>query len=111
MPKGTSFRLAGGSWSQPLATSPSEPVRVFPPTDVVAQGHLRLGVHRDLQRRGVVADLVPYRLDVGEDRVGLLSLLQRLALLEPLEAVVHPVEDVAHRALAGQLLLGIALLD
>src|SRR3954469_16978558 len=102
MPYGVNFRFAGGSWSHPSGTSPAESVRVFPPTDVVAQGHLRLGVHRDLQRRGIVADLLADRTDVGEDRVGLLGLLQRLALLEPLEAIVHPVEDVAHRAFAGQ---------
>src|SRR5919112_6464340 len=65
MPKGTSFTFAGGSWSHPLVTSPSEPVRVFPPADVVAQGHLRLGVHRDLQRRGVGPGLLACRGHVG----------------------------------------------
>src|SRR3954451_8786319 len=70
MPNGTSFSFAGGSWSHPRVTSPSEPVRVFPPTDVIAQAHLRLRVHRDLQRLGLAPDLVPHRLDVGEDRVG-----------------------------------------
>src|SRR3954453_13776213 len=104
MPNGTSFSFAGGSWSHPLVTSPSEPVRVFPPTDVLAQGHLGLGVHRDLQRLGLVPHLVPHRLNVGEDRVGLVGLLQRLAFLNALEAVVHPIEDVPHRALAGQRL-------
>src|SRR3954449_7675110 len=83
MPKGTNFSFAGGSWSHPLATSPSASVRVFPPADVVAQGHLRLGIHRDLQRTGLPSGLFPHRLDIGEDRVGLVGLLQRLALLEP----------------------------
>src|SRR6516225_2027869 len=61
MPYGTSFALAGGSWSQPLVTSPAESVRVFPPTDVIAQGHLRLGVHGDLQRLGIVLGLLSHR--------------------------------------------------
>src|SRR4051812_10641834 len=99
MPNGTSFAFAGGSWSQPLATSPAPSVRVFPPTSVIAQGHLRLRVHRDLQGLRIVAHLSLHRLHVGEDRVGLLGLLQRLALLDPLEAIVHPIEDVPHRAL------------
>ena len=47
-------------------------------------------------------------MDIREDRVGLLGLLQRLALLNPLEAVVHPIQDVPHRPLAGQVLIGIA---
>src|SRR3954468_21143546 len=64
MPNGTSFSFAGGSWSHPLVTSPSASVRVFPPTDVIAQAHLGLRVHRDLQRLGLVPDLVPHRLDV-----------------------------------------------
>src|SRR3954462_11741532 len=103
MPNGTSFAFAGGSWSQPLVTLPSPSVRVFPPTSVIAQGQLRLRVHRDLQGHAIVPHLLPHLLHVGEDRVGLLGLLQRLAFLDPLEAVVHPIEDVPHRALAGQL--------
>src|SRR5437763_16188881 len=106
MPIGTSFAFAGGSWSQPLVTLPSLSVRVFPPTSVIAQGHLRLRVHGDLQRLGITPGLFPHPLHVGEDRVGLLGLLQRLALPDPLESVVHPVEDVPHRALAGQRLPG-----
>src|SRR3954449_9555598 len=94
MPNGTSFALAGGSWSQPLVTLPSPLVRVFPPTRVIAQGHLRLRVHRDLQGLAIVAHLFLHLSHVGEDRVGLLRLLQRLAFLNPLEAVVHPIEDV-----------------
>src|SRR6202030_263128 len=78
MPKGTNFTFAGGSWSHPLATTPSALVRVFPPTHIIAQGYLRLGVHRDLQRPGLSSGLFPHRLDVGEDRIGLLGLLQRL---------------------------------
>src|SRR3954451_9545069 len=66
MPNGTSFAFAGGSWSHPLVTSPSAPVRVFPPTDVIAQAHLRLRVHRDFQRLGFVPELSPLGLDVGE---------------------------------------------
>src|SRR3954464_12551683 len=71
MPNGTSLAFAGGSWSQPLVTSPAPLVRVFPPTSVIAQGHLRLRVHRDLQGLGIVAHRFPHLLDVGEDRVGL----------------------------------------
>src|SRR3954451_15609570 len=105
IPKGTSFAFAGGSWSHPSVTAPWASVRVFPPTSVIAQGHLRLRVHRDLQGLGLVPHLLPYLLPVGEDRVGLLGLLQRLAFLNPLEAVVHPMEDGPHRALTGQRLL------
>src|SRR4051794_19576617 len=76
MPNGVNFSFAGGSWSQPLAPSPSADVRVFPPADIIPQGDLGLGVHRELQRAGVGAGLLPGRLDVGEDRVGLLDLLQ-----------------------------------
>ena len=83
----------------------------FSPPDVIAQGHLRLGVHGDLQRLGIGPGLLPHGRHVGEDRVGLLGLLQRLALLDPLEAVVHPVEDVPHRPFAGQFRRGIALGD
>src|SRR5512132_641838 len=111
MPNGTNFSFAGGSWSQPFGTLPSASVRVFPPTDVLTQSHLGLGVHGDLQSPGIVPDLFPHLLDVREDRVGLLGLLQRLALLDPLEARVHPIEDIAHRPFAGQLFLGIALRD
>src|SRR5512142_18999 len=111
MPNGTSFSFAGGSWSHPFSTSPSESVRVFPPANVLAQGHLGLRVHRDLQRLGLVPGLFPHRLNVGEDRVGLVGLLQRLALLNPLEAVVHAIEDVSHRTFGGQPLFGIALVD
>src|ERR1044072_6421262 len=111
MPNGTNFAFAGGSWSQPLGTSPSESVRVFPPPDVIAQAHLGLRVHGDFQRLGLRPGLFPDLLDVGEDRVGLLGLLQGLAILDPLEAIVHAVEDVAHGPFTGQLLLEIALRD
>src|SRR5512135_1504660 len=97
MPNATCFSWAGGSLSHPLVTLPAASVLVFPPASVIAQGHLRLRVPRDLQRLGIVPDLLPHRLDVGEDRIGLLGLLQRLALADPLEAVVHPIEDVPHR--------------
>src|SRR5947209_1117176 len=107
-PKGTSFSLAGGSWSQPFSTSPSPSVRVFPPPHVIPHRHLGLRVHRDFQRLRVVPHLLPDCLDVGEDGVGLLGLLQRLALLNALEAIIQAVEDVAHRPLAGQVLLPIA---
>jgi hypothetical protein len=52
-----------------------------------------------------------HRRDVGEDRIGRLGLLQRLALLDPLEPVAQPVEDVAHRPLLGQVLLAVAFGD
>src|SRR5215471_185249 len=111
MPNGTSFAFAGGSWSQPFGTLPSASVRVFPPTDVIAQAHLGLRVHRDLQRLGLLPGLFPDLLHVREDRIRLLGLLQRLALLNPLEVVVHAIEDVAHGAFTGQPLRGIALRD
>src|SRR5512144_609767 len=111
MPNGTSFAFAGGSWSQPFGTLPSASVRVFPPADVIAQAHLGLGVHGDRERLGFVAHLFLHLLHVREDRIGLLGLLQRLALLNPLEAIVHAIEDVAQGAFTGQLLLRIALCD
>src|SRR3954447_23891957 len=83
-PNGTSFSLAGGSWSQPFSTSPSPSVRVFPPPHVVPHRHQRHGVHRHLQRLGVVPRLLAHRPDVGEDGVGLLGLAQRLALADAL---------------------------
>src|SRR4051812_43593826 len=70
MPNGTSLAFAGGSWSQPLVTLPSPPVRVFPPTSVIAQGHLRLRVHRDLQGLGIISHLSLHLFYVGEDCVG-----------------------------------------
>src|SRR5262245_38373020 len=82
MPKGTTFSFAGGSWSHPLVTLPAASVRVFPPTGVVAQIHLRLRIHGDLQGRAVALHLFPYRVDVGEDRVGLLGLLLGLAFVD-----------------------------
>src|SRR5947209_18391886 len=87
MPKGTSLSFAGGSWSHPLVTLPAASVRVFPPTDVVAQVHLRLRVYGDRQGLAVVLDLLPDPPHVAEDGVGLLRLLQGLALPNPLEAV------------------------
>src|SRR5262245_14114746 len=97
-PNGTNFSLAGGPWPQPFSASPSLPVRLFPPPHIIAHCHLRLGVDRNLQRLRVVAHLLTHRLHVGEDGVGLLGLLQRLALLDPLEAVVQAVEDIAQGA-------------
>src|SRR3954464_12834625 len=72
MPNGTSFAFAGGSWSRPLVTLPPPRVRVFPPPSVIAQGHLRLRVHRDLRRLGIPSHLSLHLFYVGEDRVGLL---------------------------------------
>src|SRR5208283_282104 len=92
-------------------TLPLASVLVFPPTSVIAQCHLGLGVHGDLQRFGIVPSLLLHPLHVGENRVGLVGLFQRFTLLNPLEAVVHAVEDVSHGALAGQLLWGMALRD
>src|SRR3954451_8050105 len=67
MPNGTSFCFAGGTGSQPLGTSPALSVRVFPPTDVIAQAHLGLGVHGDLQRLGLLPGPFPDLLHIGED--------------------------------------------
>src|SRR3954471_22808219 len=70
MPNGTSFAFAGGSWSQPWVTFPLLSVRVFPPASVIAQGHLRLRVHRDLQGLGILPHLFFHLVHVGEDRIG-----------------------------------------
>src|SRR5215204_3272908 len=78
MPNGTSFSAAGGSWSHPLATLPRRSVRVFPPTGVLTQPDLRLGVHRQFQGSAIGPGLVPSGRDVREDRVGLGRLLERL---------------------------------
>src|SRR5262249_46648377 len=99
-----------GSWSHALGSSPSESVRLFPPPRVVPLADLGLGVDGKLQRRRVVLHLLADGLDVGEDGVGLWRVLQRLGLLNPLEPVAHPVEDVTHRPLAGQLLALVAFL-
>src|SRR3954470_4723717 len=109
-PNGVHFVLAGGSWSHAAGVFPSESVRLFPPPRVVPLADLRLGVDGDLQGFGVVARLPAGGADVGEDGVGLLGLLQRLGLLDPLDPVAHPVEDVAHRALLGQPVLVVTLL-
>jgi hypothetical protein len=52
-----------------------------------------------------------HRFHVGEDRVGLLGLLQRFAFLDPLQTIVQAIEDVPQGAFAGQLRVGIALVD
>src|SRR3954453_7766579 len=109
-PNGVHFVPAGGSWSHAAGVFPSESVRLFPPPRVVPLVDLRLGVDGDLQRLGVVAVLPAGGLDVGEDGVGVLGLLQRLGLLDPLEPVAHPVEDVAHGALLGQAVVAVTLL-
>src|SRR4051812_13082673 len=109
-PNGVHFVPAGGSWSHAAGVFPSESVRLFPPPRVVPLVDLRLGVDGDLQGLGVVAVLPAGGLDVGEDGVGVLGLLQRLGLLDPLEPVAHPVEDVAHGALLGQAVIAVALL-
>src|SRR5215813_5805583 len=108
-PNGTSFSFAGGSWSQPFATFPSPSVRLFSPAYVVPHRHLGLSIDRDFQRPRVVARLRARRRDVREDGVGLLRLLQRLALLKPLAAVAHAVEDVPHGPLPGQVVWAVAL--
>src|SRR3954468_5549665 len=77
-PNGVIFSLAGGSWSQAFSAWPSLPVRVFPPSAVVPDRHLRLRVDRYFQRPRVIPHLLADGLDVGEDGVGLGSFLQRL---------------------------------
>src|SRR3954452_24204921 len=106
-PNGVHFVPAGGSWSHAPGVFPSESVRLFPPPRVVPLVDLRLGVDGDLQRLGVVAVLAAGGLNVGEDGVGVLGLLQRLCLLDPLEAGAPPVEDVAHGALLGQAVVAV----
>src|SRR4051795_1840363 len=109
-PNGVHFVSAGGSWSHAPGVFPSESVRLFPPPRVVPLVDLRLGVDGDLQGFGVVARLLAGGAHVGEDGVGLLGLLQRLGLLNPLDPVAHPVEDVAHGALLGQPVVVVTLL-
>src|SRR3954463_3318970 len=89
-PNGVHFVPAGGAWSHAAGVSPSESVRLFPPPRVVPLADLRLGVDGDLQRLGVVAVLPAGGLDVGEDGVGVLGLLQRLWLLDPLVGGAPP---------------------
>src|SRR3954466_15174042 len=101
-PNGVHFVPAGGSWSHAPGVFPSESVLLFSPPRVVPLVDLRLGVDGDLQGLGVVAILSAGGAHVGEDGVGVLGLLQRLGLLDPLDPVAHPVEDVAHAALLGQ---------
>src|SRR3954449_8002845 len=109
-PNGVHFVPAGGSWSHAPGVFPSESVLLFSPPRVVPLVDLRLGVDGDLQGLGVVAILSAGGAHVGEDGVGLLGLLQRLGLLDPLDPVAHPVEDVAHGALLGQPALVVTLL-
>src|SRR3954464_16046844 len=108
-PNGVHFVSAGGSWSHAAGVFPSEAVRLFPPPRVVPLVDLRLGGDRDLQGLGVVAGLLAGGVHVGEDGVGLLGLLQRLGLLDPLDPVAQPVEDVAHGALLGQPVIAVTL--
>jgi hypothetical protein len=49
-------------------------------------------------------------MHVGEDGIGLWCLLQRLGFHNPFEPVTHAIEDVTHGSLAGQVVLGVALL-
>src|SRR3954469_22534138 len=109
-PKGVHFVSAGGSWSHAAGVFPSESVRLFPPPRGVPLADLRLGVDGDLQGLGVVAILPAGGAHIGEDGVGLLGLLQRPGLLDPLDPVAHPVEDVAHGALLGQAVIAVTLL-
>src|SRR4051794_9764086 len=109
-PNGVHFVSAGGSWSHAAGVFPSESVRLFPPPRVVPLVDLRLGVDGDLQGLGVVARLPAGGAHAGEDGVGVLGLLQRLGLLDPLHPVAHPVEDVADGAPPGQPVLGVTLL-
>src|SRR3954462_12007770 len=88
-PNGVHFVLAGGSWSHALGPSPWGSVLHFSPPRVVPLVDLRLGVNGDFQGFRVVAILLAGGLDVGEDGVGVLGLLQRLGLLNPLEAIAH----------------------
>src|SRR5215217_2149533 len=109
-PNGVHFVSAGGSWSHAAGVSPSESVLLFPPPRVIPFVDLRLGVDGDLQGFGVVAILLAGGAHVGEEGVGVLGLLQRFRLLNPLEAIAHAVEDVAQGALLGQPVVAVALL-
>src|SRR5215218_2338014 len=108
-PNGVHFVSAGGSWSHAAGVFPSGSVLHFPPPRVVLLVDLRLGVDGDLQGFGVVAILLAGGTHVGEDGVGVLGLLQRLGLLDPLDPVAQPVEDVAHGALLGQPVIVVIL--
>src|SRR4051794_21325185 len=108
-PNGVHFVSAGGSWSHAAGVLPSESVRLFPPPRVVPLVDRRLGVDGDLRGLGVVARLLAGGAHVGEDGVGVFGLLQRLGLLNPLDPVAQPVEDVAHGALLGQPVIAVTL--
>src|SRR5215831_471388 len=108
-PNGVHFVSAGGSWSHASGVFPWESVLLFPPPRVVPLVDFRLGVDGDLQGFGVVAGLLAGGVHVGEDGFGVLGLLQRLGLLNPLEAVAHSVEDVSHGAFLGQPVVAVAL--
>jgi hypothetical protein len=60
-----------------------------------------------LQRRRVVLIRRTHRLDILENGVGVFGLFQRLGLLEPFEAIVHAIQNRAHRPLFGDVLGGI----
>ena len=50
-------------------------------------------------------------MDILENRIRVCRLLQRLPLLNALEPIVHPIENVAKRAFARELVFLIASLD
>src|SRR5271170_1284034 len=94
MPNGVSFRLAGGSWSHALGTSPAAVVRVFPPARILPQLHLRFRVQGHFQSMRVPLARRFHRGHVRENGVGLRSFLERLGFLNPFQAIIHPVQDV-----------------
>ncbi len=49
-------------------------------------------------------------LDIDEDHIRVLRLLQRLTLLSSLQAIVHTLQNVAHRAFAGKVYRRLVLL-
>ena len=107
-PNGTNFCSAGGSWSSAWGTFPSRSVLVLSPQRVFAQLHFGLRIDRDFQRFRVRLRFGTYRFDIFKDRIGVFSLLQRLAFLNSFQPIVHAIKNVTQGAFAGQFLFGVA---
>jgi len=72
---------------------PSESVRLFSPHRGLPQFDFRFGIHGDLERFRVILRFGMNRMDIVEDRIGFGRLLQRLSFLNPLEPIVHSIEE------------------
>ncbi len=75
-------------------------MRVFSPLIVLAQLYLRLRIDRDFQRFRVGLRFSTHRFDILKDRIGVFRFLQRLSFLNSFQSIVHPIQNVSHRAFA-----------